>query len=393
MNVPPLSTFEEFEAETEAMLKRPTDNREARKPKFKLEPFAGIEHSATEEWLIKGLIPRNGVGLHFGSSQAFKTFVGLDIGLHVAMGRDWAGRRVTQASVVYIAAEAAAGVRKRITGWKRSNRDAPSGLPFHLIAGAPNLGVGADDLQTLIACIEAANVRPGLIKLDTVSKMYGGGDENGAGMLQLLANMESLSAYFGAFVMGVHHVGLNDERRERGHSSAQGATDVRILSQRAPGAMSTTLTIEKMKDEESGGAIRVDLARVVIGHDEDGDEISTLVVTEASSGAPAAAAPPPARAIPKQQRLLMDVLTAAISEAGQVYAPFGRDGATVQAVDAEIVRRRYYARVAEKPREGDDAKKLADRQRQAFNTAVKSNIDAQRICADDKSGVRLLWLP
>jgi hypothetical protein len=43
------------------------------------------------------------------------------------------------------------------------------------------------------------------------------------------------------------------------------------------GELATVLTLKKLKDDEDGVKFTAHLARVLIGHDEDGDEISTLI--------------------------------------------------------------------------------------------------------------------
>jgi hypothetical protein len=116
----------------------------------------------SDEWRVKRVIPRQGVGAFYGASQAFKSFIAQDLSFHVALGWECAGRRVTQAPVIYIAAEGANGVRKRKVGFEQANQDRlPGEVPFFLISVAPNLGTEKGDLETLIADIEASGVRPG----------------------------------------------------------------------------------------------------------------------------------------------------------------------------------------------------------------------------------------
>lgn len=232
---------------------------------------------------------------------------------------------------------------------------------------------------------------PGLIVLDTLSMCLGGGDENGSGMQTLIANAEALANHFGCFVLIVHHVGLGDDGRERGHSSALGNMDVRILCQRKIPEMFATLTWKKLKDEECGFSLRAHLARVVLDVDNDGDEVSTLVVDRVED-AETRAAGPKQTSIPKSRRTLMDVIKEALDDKGEDFKPWA-DGRTVRVVADEIVRKRYYARIAEAPKEGDTPKKRADRQRQAFNGAIKACIDAQLLVANSRNGERVLWLP
>lgn len=377
---------------TPTYVERTVPRAETTRKRFALEPFEDIKLSASGEWLVKKLIPRTGTGILFGESQSFKTFTALDLVLHIALGWQWAGRPVTQAPVVYIAAEGAAGVRKRKIGFEKAHEGISEPVQFYLISAAPNLGVGQDDLRALIDAIEATGVVPGVIVIDTISKSLGGGDENGAGMIQLLANMEALAVRFGAFVLAVHHVGLGDTTRERGHSSTQGGTDVRILCERKDKGLSAVMRWQKLKDEDCDVMLRADVSRIVIAHDEDGDEISTLVVDDVRDADEAPKSAAPTRSIPAAQRLLMETVTDAIHEAGVDFKPFPQ-GPTVRAVPDEIVRKRYYDRIAEKPVGDETPETLAERQRKSFNRAIRANCDAKRLVAGDRNGERVLWLP
>ena len=92
--------------------------------KFKLVRFEDIKFVAALEWLVKKLFPRQGVAPIFGPSQTFKSFIFVDLALHVALGWKWAGRKVEQGPAVYIAAENAAGTRKRKAGFELAHADA-----------------------------------------------------------------------------------------------------------------------------------------------------------------------------------------------------------------------------------------------------------------------------
>ena len=298
---------------------------------------------------------------------------------------------MTQATVVYIAAEGSAGLRKRKVGFMKAKPDFPADIPFHLIAAAPNLGTDEADLKTLIEAIEAAGVAPGLIVVDTLAQTLGAGDENGAGMSQFIANANALARHFGALVLVVHHVGLADDQRLRGHSSLRGALDVQILCERNKGALSTTMTLKKMKDEASNRAFVAELSRIVIATDSDGDEVSTLVVDHIEEGEAKAAVAKP-KAVPRSQMMLMDVTVAALEDSGKDFKPHGTQGPTVRAVDDKAIRLRYFARMAEQADDAEDREKLAERQRKAFNRAIADAIKANRIMAQERDNKRLIWI-
>jgi hypothetical protein len=362
------------------------------KPKFVLERFSDIAFDHKEEWLVKGIVPRHGVGAFYGQSESFKTFLIYHLACHVAAGVEWAGQRVTQAQAVYIAAEGSAGLRKRKVGFMKAKPDFPADIPFHLIAAAPNLGTEQGDLQSLIEAIEAGGVAPGLIIVDTLAQTLGAGDENGSGMSQFIANANALARHFKALVLVVHHVGLGDDQRLRGHSSLRGALDVQILCERIKGALSTTLTLKKMKDEASDRAFVAHLSRIVIATDSEGDEVSTLVVDYIEEGESKSMIAKP-KAVPQTQRMLMDVIVAAIEESGADFRPDGTNGPKVRAVAERAIRSRYNARIAEEADADEDPDKLADRQRKSFKRAIEAGLKANRIMARQSDGKRLIWLP
>ncbi len=329
-----------------------------------------------------------------GQSMSFKSFVAEDIGGHVANGWNWGDRKTQQGAVVYIAAEGgAAGVRKRIVGFQQYNKDrgASEDVPFYMTSVAPNLGTGNEDLKELISAIDATGAKPAFITLDTIAQSLGGADENGQGMAQFVVNATALANHFSCFVLCIHHVGLQDDQRMRGWSGLKCGIDVELLCEREKESLTTTIRLRKLKDEETSLHLKVSMERVVIGHDEDGDEISTLVVDSIEDAEPKASVSR-AKAVPPSQRLLMAVVAEAIDEDGQTIRSF-INGPLVRAVDEDIVRERFYARIAENPKPDDTPKKLADRQRQAFNTSIKENLKAQRLVAALKDGRRVLWLP
>ena len=171
-----------------------------------------------------------------------------------------------------------------------------------------------------------------------------------------------------------------------------GGVDAAILCERQEGALEATLTIVKLKDEASDVRFRARMSRVVLGHDEDGDEISTLIVdsVEEAQAAPSA---PATKSVPKSLRLLMDVVAQVLDEAGADIRAFGAAGPKVRAVAERHIRKLYFDRIAEKADPDEDAEKLYDRQRVSFKRAIKSAIDAKLLVADECGGERFIWLP
>jgi hypothetical protein len=88
----------------------------------------------------------------------------------------------------------------------------------------------------------------------------------------------------------------------------------------------------------------------------------------------------------------MDMTAHALDEVGEDFRPYA-NGPIVRAVSDDTVRERYYDRIAEKAEPNEDAHKLAERQRKAFNRAIKDALNAKDLMAKEHGGARLLWLP
>jgi RecA-family ATPase len=55
--------------------------------------------SKGRSWLVKGLIPSDGIGILFGPSRSYKSFTAIDCMSHIAHGKDWCGRKTKSGSV------------------------------------------------------------------------------------------------------------------------------------------------------------------------------------------------------------------------------------------------------------------------------------------------------
>lgn len=89
--------------------------------------------------LIKDVLEREQISLSFGETGSCKTFLTLDIGLHIAAGLDWFGRKVEQGGVVYVAAEAGRGIANRVVAWRTAHGLDGQDIPFAAITSSVDL--------------------------------------------------------------------------------------------------------------------------------------------------------------------------------------------------------------------------------------------------------------
>lgn len=177
------------------------------------------------EWLIDETIQTDGLTVIYGAPKSFKTFVALDMAMHLANGRNWRGIPTKPTTVLYVVAEGAPGVGPRAKAW--CNRHGGTIDRVGWIVVAPNLF--AVDGDTWHVGELAAEIGAGLVIVDTLARAMPGGDENSAKDIgYLVANFDSIREQAGCALLAVHHTGKDAARGMRGSSSLQGAVDTSL---------------------------------------------------------------------------------------------------------------------------------------------------------------------
>lgn len=317
-------------------------------------PLLGLEElqqaAKQVRWLVKRVVPADSIGMLFGASQTFKSFVALDMALHVAHGLPFMGRRTDKGPVVYIAAEGGAGLWKRIEAWHRARNASWKSIDFHVVPVAVDL---AADAWRVVDRVQACGVHPVLVVVDTLSQTYSG-EENSAN--EMAAYMRELGVRFRALwnctVMLIHHSGHQATERPRGSSAIKANIDWLFGCHRDERELLATLSCQKQKDDEPFPDATFQMTVTKVGQDDEGDDITTLVARHLSTQEEVQKA--------QQQE----------AEAGRG----GRDHALMQLVDNGMeeknLRRAFYETL---PSEADShAKKMA--YYRARDRAVKAGL-------------------
>jgi KaiC/GvpD/RAD55 family RecA-like ATPase len=258
---------------------------------FPLVWYSDIQPVLVNNWVVKNVIPAEAFVTIIGHPGCGKSFMALDMALHVATGREWQGRKVKPGLVVYLAAEGQRGQLNRVEAWRRKH--GIEDMPFAIIPVAVNLRDREADIPKLIATIEAACFKAGLplavLIVDTLNRTFGGGDENGEDMGEYVDNSQRIRAHFACTTITVHHVPKNSENpSERGHGSLRGAIDTSLLVSSDLDSGIRTLRCVKQKDGEDGWQSQFKLTVIELGIDEDGDAVTSCVVEPAEDDMAAA---------------------------------------------------------------------------------------------------------
>lgn len=235
------------------------------------------EHSKSTTWLVKHVIPADAVGVMFGGSGTFKSFIALDLALHVAHGLNWLGKRTRKGRVLIVAAEGGSGLWRRIVAWHREHRIKWQGVDLWVLPMAVDLGTDAARVREAAA---ALGIEPDLVIVDTLSQTFSG-EENSAA--EVAAYLRELGLWFRATwhaaVLVVHHTGHQATERPRGSSAIRSNVDFLFGVFRDEKEMLATMECAKQKDGEPIEPMTFGLKVVDLQPDEDGDPITSLVAS------------------------------------------------------------------------------------------------------------------
>jgi hypothetical protein len=273
------------------------------------------------DYLVKGWLSPNEISLLVGAKNARKTFTALHVSYAVAQGRNVFGRRVKQAPILFVICEGDKGIAKRVKALVRRHGRCNA---FHVIAQPIDLLRTSADRDDLHDVIEAAQTfKCAMIVVDTVSRVLAGGKENSPeDMGTLLANLDTLRHASGAHIMGVHHGTKADGTDSRGHSILpNGADAIAQVEWTGDGNGTGTISLGFARDDIAGnlGAFRTEL--VNLGHDADGDEITTLLLEEIDRVETTANSQPNAARMPDHQAHMLTVFRNVIAKYGEPIQP------------------------------------------------------------------------
>jgi hypothetical protein len=305
-----------------------------REIRFELTLFNDISVSREGAYLVRSLIPAEGLVTIWGPPKCGKSFFVSDLALHVALGWEYRDHRVKQGTVIYIALEGERGLTKRIEAFRRQKLPEDAGhVPFYLLTTRLDL---AGDWKTLVDDIrvQLGTERCAVIVIDTLNRSLAGSESSDQDMGAYIKAADSIREAFQCAVIIVHHCGL-DSNRPRGHSSLVGAVDAQIAVSRDDNDV-ITAEVELMKDGETGAIIRSRLKVIDLDPDENGDTVSSCVVEPAED---VPVGPAHRRETSGAAKIALDQLRNAITDAGEELPASNHMPQGIRGVDVKLWRR------------------------------------------------------
>ena len=288
------------------------------KPRFvMIDQFCALPPQ--QNWIVRRYLEPDTLCVLYGDSQAFKSFLAIDLICHIATGKPWRGNKTAQGFCIYIAGEGGNGLSKRFVAWFQHHDEpmrniAVSTVPLALCEPG-NVELLINDVLALVASL---GVPVSVIVLDTLSTHFGPGDENKTSeMRAFMQGIRQLRIETGAAIVVPHHVGHQNKERERGSISLAQDVDWRYRVERTPETMITTLVNMKARDSEKPAALSWQLQVAPlpwVEEDDDGLWIPMTSLVPVPVESPEEEAKP--EFLPKSQRIALSALRTALMDHG-----------------------------------------------------------------------------
>ena len=205
--------------------------------------------------LIENFLPDGGTAAIHGPMGSYKSFVATEIAFAVASGKPCFGKLAVHRSgpVIYMAGEGPTGIEKRRWPTLRHAYGITDPLPFYTVRAVPLAREGQAAAQECVDAIRAvlgADVRPGIVILDTKTTAMAGLNEDKAGDAALyLESVTLMAEQLGCLVLTIAHEGLVAGRM-RGSTAAAAGIDGNWSIANDTAAHTAILTPSRLKDDD-----------------------------------------------------------------------------------------------------------------------------------------------
>jgi KaiC/GvpD/RAD55 family RecA-like ATPase len=264
------------------------------------------ERSLAKRHIVRGVIALGESIVIAGPPKGGKSALVTDLIASIGSGEDWRGYQTRrQVGTVYIALERSGDVARMLRA--QGARRGIDRLPVAVASGMLNL-LDPDSVEILIDTMRAAKAALGIeieiVILDTIAKAIaaGGGDEDRArDMGRALANLSALREQTGAATIIIAHTSKSEEGGPRGSSALVGDADT-VIQIRVRGD-SRVAEVTHSNDRQTGVLTTFSIEPAEIGIDEDGEPITTRIVT--ALGTANVTEPDPRENMSPDQRLIL----------------------------------------------------------------------------------------
>lgn len=206
-------------------------------------------------WIIKEFIPNNGLIILYGSPGCGKTFIVLDICLHIINKKKWFNNEVMKDGIIiYLIGEGINGIKGRLDSWSDYYNIKSENCIYFIPINSFNIweDENINKLKSTISKLKIiSNKNVSMIIVDTLARASTGLDENSSrDMGKFLKNFEKVKDIFQCSILFIHHKGKDESKGMRGSSSLLGAVDTCIDIKKLENNK-LLIKIDKQKDGEN----------------------------------------------------------------------------------------------------------------------------------------------
>jgi hypothetical protein len=264
----------------EAVVDQVVSESPSKSRRFELTSFDDLGEPRATDWLIDGYTTNDSFSVVYGPSGHGKSFVILDMGMSIAAGKPWHGRKVETGAVIYICGEGRNGINKRLRAWHQENGK-PEKIPF-FVSNGPVMMLEREAVnemkERVLEVAHNVNQPIKMIIIDTLNRNFGDGDENRTQDMTAFVNAcTDIQHATGANVTVVHHTGLQDTQRARGSSALRAALDTEIAVEKTSDGL-VRVKVTKQKDDDEAKPVCFGMKPVQIGFDDMGQPVQSVVL-------------------------------------------------------------------------------------------------------------------
>lgn len=291
-----------------------------RRIRYNLRAHSKSKIIKPKRWLIPRWLGESDLAVIFGASEAGKSVFAVDMACRLAAGLDHDDNLTWRRNVLYIAAERAEQVRRRIDAFVKYHDGEP--LDNLVVYDGP-IDLTTDPTET-IAIVRAAywalvddDPDPiDVVFIDTLAAAMSASDSSPDAMAAATSTLTAITRHGqsedrGCTVVAVHHTPVSGEARLRGGGQLQGAADMTIHVTRKRGV--STAKVAKNNESADRATMSYSMETVPLVVDEDGIETTAPVLVRTTEPVKVLGS---ASRTPKAERDANAVLAKAVAEHG-----------------------------------------------------------------------------
>lgn len=217
-----------------------------------------LRHLPEPKWLIDDMFEQDALVMLVGPPGSLKSFLAIDWGLSLAVGRPWNGRATRPSRVLYALGEGKASLLKRIEAWGYHNKLSYAerllmNANFRITFNVPQLAVQRDS-TAFVEALDMDAFNPTVLVIDTFARSYVGKNENDPMDIGVWVDAADRLRQRGMAVLTLHHTKKNQEfgLKYRGSTALLGAMDTSFVLERSPEGYKgfARLSCDKQKDHQ-----------------------------------------------------------------------------------------------------------------------------------------------